>query len=149
MLKIVNPTDPAIIKLIDELSHLNGNLYPKESTFQDSPEKLLHDQVHMLAYFVEDKPVGIGAVKPCDSYYEIKRMYVQSHFQGQGISVQILNALEDYVKSQNISLCRLETGHKQIPAINFYKKMGYVECEPFGDYIKNEFNLYFEKVLTT
>ncbi len=145
MIKEVLPTDPEIKKLINELSELNGKLYPLESTFQDSPEKMLSQKVYMLGFFVDNKPVGIGAIKPCGEYFEIKRMYVQPDFQGKGISVQILSKLEEHARKNNISLCKLETGIKQLPAINFYKKMGYLECEPFGEYAKNDFNLYFEK----
>lgn len=131
-----------------KLSELNGSLYPAESTFQDSPQKLFNDQVYMVAYFIApDEPVGIGAVKPYGTYYELKRMYVQPDFQGRGVASKILQVLEEYTISKKINYLKLETGFKQSMAINFYKKMGYTSCKAFGEYVNNQINLYFEKKL--
>lgn len=144
----VSPMDPKIRMLIDELSDLTGKLYPKENTFQDTPEELVRSRAEMFAVFLDDLPIGIGALKPFDNYVELKRMYVRPGFQGRGAAKLILNALEKEAISMGFTISRLETGVFQKAAISFYKKAGYKDCEPFGLYSKNDYNIYFEKNLS-
>ncbi|GIP01520.1 hypothetical protein J14TS5_66050 [Paenibacillus lautus] len=41
------------------------------------------------------------------------------------------------------------TGELQKESVHFYKKLGYAQIEPFGEYSRSEYSLCFEKCLTS
>ena len=74
-------------------------------------------------------------------YAEIKRVFVLNSHRGQGLSLAIMQFLEQEVMTHGIRLLRLETGVMQDAAIGLYRKLGYHECEPFGSYLPDPHSL--------
>lgn len=78
---------------------------------------------HAVIAYTEDKPVGCGAFKDFENNsVEIKRMYTLEKNRGKGIASLILNELEKWASELNYDSCILETGIRQIEAVEFYKK---------------------------
>ena len=95
---------------------------------------------HVIVCFIDGKLVGCGAFKKYDEQKaEIKRMFVQPGYRGQGIGLQILKQLELWALEVNYSACILETGKKQPEAIRLYQKAGYTIIKNYGQYenVKN------------
>ena len=93
----------------------------------------------VIAY-TENKPVGCGAFKDFENNsVEIKRMYTLEKNRGKGIASLILNELEKWASELNYDSCILETGIRQIEAVEFYKKNLYAIIRNYGQYkgIKN------------
>lgn len=103
---------------------------------------------HTLVAYLNNKPVGCGAFKQFnENSVEIKRMFTLHETRGQGVATKILNALENWAKELNYLTCILETGIRQVEAVNFYKKNDYKVIPNYGQYINVENSVCFEKEL--
>jgi putative acetyltransferase len=78
---------------------------------------------------------------------EVKRMYVRPELRGQGIARRILAALEDVARDWGLPLLRLETGARSHDALAFYRRAGFRERGPFGDYRHDPNCVFMEKAL--
>jgi putative acetyltransferase len=103
----------------------------------------------VIVAYLNDKPVGCGCFKPYDkTRVEIKRMYVKPEAPGNRIGYGILHALEVWAAELGYTSTVLETGHKQVEAIELYKKSGYTIIENYGPYAGIENSLCFQKNLS-
>ncbi len=90
-------------------------------------------------------PVGCGGIKLFGTEYgEIKRMYVDPEFRGQGFSRLMVDHLIGHGRAQGIDLVRLETGIHQKAAIALYESIGFRRIAPFGDYFEDPVSLCYE-----
>ena len=104
---------------------------------------------HVVIAYVENKPVGCGAFKKYDNNSaEIKRMFTLPESRGKGVANKILNALELWAIELKYKFFILETGQRQVEAINFYKKLKYEAIPNYGQYKNIENSLCFQKKLT-
>ena len=102
----------------------------------------------VVLVFVDEKPVGCGAIKPFDfETMEIKRMYVSPKKRGTGVAQKILHELEVWAKEMKYKKCILETGKRQIEAVKFYYKCEYALIPNYGQYIGMENSVCFKKTL--
>ena len=125
-------------------------LYPAESNHFDGPDTLRQANVRFVAAWAGERVVGCGAVKRLPgppAYGEIKRVFVDETARRQGVAVAIMTVLEDALRGHGIGLARLETGIHQPEAIGLYRRLGYVERAPFGDYRPDPLSLFMEKRL--
>lgn len=103
---------------------------------------------HTVVAYIENQPVGCGAFKEFDkTSVEVKRMFTSSEARGKGIATLILKELEDWAAELNYSSCVLETGIRQVEAVQFYKKNLYNIIPNYGQYIGVENSLCFEKFM--
>jgi len=94
--------------------------------------------------------VGCGAFRPIDAAVaEVKRMFVESAFRGQGIAKAILAHLEEEMRRRRFETAVLETGIKQPEAIGLYRRLGYFPIPAFGSYVGCTYSLCFAKGLRT
>ncbi|WBV59796.1 GNAT family N-acetyltransferase [Chryseobacterium camelliae] len=101
-----------------------------------------------VLFYVNEKPVACGAFKKFDEEtVEIKRMFVQPEYRGNGYASKILNELELWAKSEGYKFGVLETGLKQPEAIALYKKNGYHLIPNYGQYIGVENSVCYKKEL--
>lgn len=141
------PDTPDAVKLIDELTEHLSIGYPPEHRFGYSVQKMIDQGVQFYLVRVDGKAAGCGGVQIFDEvpkYGEIKRMYVRPEFRGLGIAKKILKQLQTYTEESGATLFRLETGRAQGEAIGLYKKWGFVEVGPFGDYQATPNNVFYE-----
>ena len=103
---------------------------------------------HTIVAFIDNTPVGCGAFKEFNpESVEVKRMFTVEDVRSQGVATQILKALEDWAKELNYNTCVLETGIRQVEAVQFYKKNKYKIIPNYGQYIGVANSLCFEKEL--
>ena len=145
LIKQVDPTLAEVVELIYQLDEYQESMYPPESNHLDSLDELSKQNVDFLAAYDESKICGIGAVKVLSDYGEIKRLYVPEKHRGKGIAREIVEELENCLVKRSIFTARLETGIHQHEAIDLYKKLGYSETTPFGDYMKDPLSVFLEK----
>ncbi len=97
---------------------------------------------------VAGRPVACGGLSRYDDETaELRRMYVVPSARGQGLSRQLLAAIENAARSLGYSLLRLETGNRQIAAIGLYRSVGYGRIDRYGPFVDDERSLCFEKRL--
>lgn len=103
---------------------------------------------HTIVAYIDNKPVGCGSFKEFNkNSVEIKRMFTKPDARGNGIAGKILQELESWAKTLNYNACILETGIRQIEAVQFYKKNNYKIIANYGQYINMDNSLCFEKEL--
>jgi len=145
LIRQVDPNQMEVTDLIRQLDEYQESMYPSESNHLDPIDALSKPGVHFLAAYDDSKICGIGAVKVCDDYGEIKRLYVPESHRGKGIAKEIMRRLENRLVEVSIFIARLETGIHQHEAINLYKKLGYWETVPFGEYTNDPLSVFMEK----
>ena len=80
--------------------------------------------------------VGVIALRPLPTIAgacEIKRLYVDPGYRGQGIADALLDALEATAIAQRCTVAYLDTRADLAAAIAFYRRRGYQNCERYND----------------
>jgi putative acetyltransferase len=87
-----------------------------------------------------DTLVAIGALKRlAKDHGEVKSMHTAPSARRKGIGSAMLQHIVAFARSRGISRLSLETGSWDYfqPAIALYRKHGFVECQPFADYVQD------------
>ena len=135
-IKLVKQLD-AYLKITDEDEHDFYNQFNNIDVLKE-----------VVVIYDDNVSVGCGAIKKFDdSSMEVKRMYVSSEQRGKGIAQKILNELEVWANELGYKKCVLETGKRQVEAVQFYKKCDYKIIPNYGQYAAMENSICFEKQL--
>ena len=145
VIRQVDPLQVEVIELIYQLDEYQESMYPSKSNHLDSIDELSKTNVNFLAAYGDSEICGIGAVRVLNDYGEIKRLYVPEKYRGKGIAKEIVKELENCLVKRSIFTARLETGIHQHEAIDLYKKLGYSEIAPFGDYTEDPLSVFMER----
>lgn len=131
-------SDPRVVALLQ--THLTsaraetapGSAHALELSGLQSPD------ISFCTIWSEETLLGIGALKWLSpDHGEIKSMHTTRSMRGRGIGSAMLRHLIDIARATGMSRLSLETGSWEYfrPARELYKKHGFVECLPFGDYV--------------
>ena len=88
----------------------------------------------------------VGIRKINDETAEMKRMWLQTNQQGRGLGSQLLHRAVELAKDCGYKKIQLDTLNTMQPAINLYRRNGFVEIPPYY-HNPDERALYFEKLL--
>jgi len=125
----------AYLKIIDGDEHAFYNQYNNIDILK-----------HTVVLFSNQEPVACGAFKAFDkNSVEIKRMYTKPKYRGNGLATKVLKALESWAKELDYKACILETGKRQIEAVEFYKNNNYTIIPNFGQYQNVANSICFKK----
>ena len=144
----LNPDAADVQELIRASDDFYIDLYPAESTHLESQDDLKRDNVLFVGGRIDGELAASGAAKIMNDdgeYAEIKRVFVCDAFRGRGLSVQVMQYLETELLRRGVTVFRLETGIKQPEAIGLYRKLGYVDREPYGAYKLDPLSVFMEK----
>jgi putative acetyltransferase len=134
----------ALVKELDkDLAIRDGDEHAFYAQFNKS------DKIkHAIVAFDGELAVGCGAIRAFDeNCMEVKRMWVEPSHRGKGIASMMLKELESWTKELGFPKCILETGNKQLEAIELYKKNNYTIIENYGPYKGVANSICFEKSL--
>ena len=84
-----------------------------------------------------DRVIGVGALKRLsDSHGEIKSMHTDQTSRRRGVGAAMLQHIISRARHLGLSRLSLETGSWAYftPARALYRRNGFVECAPFGEY---------------
>jgi putative acetyltransferase len=84
--------------------------------------------------------VAVGALKQLPGDHgEVKSMHTAASARRNGIGSAMLQHIIAFARSRGISRLSLETGSWDYfqPAWALYRKHGFVECQPFADYVED------------
>ena len=137
---------PEAIALIAELDAHLEPLYPPESRHGLKLEALRAPNI-LFALARDDRGSahGCGAVALLPEYAELKRMYVRPESRGRGIADSIVQFLERQAVGRGYDSVVLETGIRQLAALSFYERLGYVRRGPFGNYRADPLGIFMER----
>lgn len=141
---------PHLTRLIAELDAYQYPLYPPESFQGINITELNEDEITCLMARVDDDWAGCACLYITKhGIAEMKRVYVNPLYRGQGIASLLIAAMEKKLKALGYKTLFLETGVFQEKAITLYEKLGYVRTEAFGDYAlaPDPLSVYMTKVV--
>jgi putative acetyltransferase len=113
-------------------------------------EGLKAPDIRFWAAWDEDVLLGVGALKRLsDDHGEIKSMHTASDRRRRGIASAILLHIVDAARGMGVSRLSLETGSWEyfVPARELYKRHGFVECPPFGEYVSDPNSVFMRRDL--
>ncbi len=113
---------------------------------------LKSSDVEFWSMWENDDLVAIGAIRVLSrDHYEIKSMHTVSDKRRTGIGSRMLLHIIDFARAQGATRLSLETGSWEYfePARALYSKYGFVECEPFADYVLDPASVFMTLELRT
>ena len=144
------PDQPDVVALIEALDAYVNALYPPASNHLLDIAALCDPAVTFLVVRDGSAAVGCGAVlRDPRGWGEVKRMYVRPDQRGRGIGSRVLAAIEEIARRDDVSWLRLETGIHNTEALALYRRGGFVDCVPFGDYAPDPLSVFMEKRVNT
>jgi GNAT superfamily N-acetyltransferase len=151
VLRLVSPTQPAAAPLLAALRQEYSLLYGPEV----AAELDRHSAIEFLppagAFLIVEHDgitvAGGGLRRLGGGVGEIKRMWTDPRFRGQGYARLVLAELEQAALRRGYHTVRLETGMLQPAAIGLYAAAGYERIENYGAYKADPRCLSFEKRL--
>jgi putative acetyltransferase len=130
--------DPRVIELLQ--FHLNaaraqtaaGSAHALDLAGLQSPD------ITFWTMWDDETLLGVGALKRLSpDHAEIKSMHTAQFARRSGVGSAMLKHIISAARASGISRLSLETGSWDYfkPAQALYKRHGFVECAPFGDYV--------------
>ena len=110
---------------------------PPESKHALDLDVLRRPEVTFWTVHDDGQLVGCGALKRLDATHaEVKSMRTASARRGGGVASTLLAHIIDEARRLGYARLSLETGSAEFfaPAHRLYRRFGFVDCEPFGDY---------------
>lgn len=122
-------------------------VYAADECFSFTADELAKPGVRFFVARTGGTPIGCVALCDCETYGEIKRLFVTPDARGTGAARKLMQHLEDQARTSGHNLIRLETGPKLAAGVALYKSLGYKTRDPFGDYPEHPASLFMEKTL--
>lgn len=142
-----DPHDPQATALLRASHALMESLFPPEDNFYLDIDDLCADHIRFFTARTGTTVIGTGALAIKDGYGEVKSMFVAETARGTGAADAILRQIEDEARAENLPLLRLETGNVLHAAHKLYRRHGFADCGPFGDYTAAHSSIFMEKRL--
>lgn len=123
---------------------------PPESKHALDLDGLKDPSVIFWSAYEHSELVGCGALKKLDQFHaEIKSMRTAASARGKGVGSKLLQHILDHAKLSGYRKLSLETGSMDFfePARRLYLKHGFCFCEPFGDYKKDPYSQFMQRIL--
>jgi putative acetyltransferase len=101
-------------------------------------ESLKASDVSFWAAWDGDALIAVGALKRLSNDHgEIKSMHTAQASRRKGVGTAMLLNIVEAARAMGLSRLSLETGSWPyfLPAREFYKRHGFLECPPFGEYV--------------
>jgi len=140
-------TSPGVQSVITEIDNLMNSLYPEEANIFLPIEDIDLPSVYYVGIYVNGILAACGALiakSDITPYGEFKRIYVRPNYRGMGFSKKIISHLITNASIKGLQHLRLETGDKQLAAIELYKSFGFEFREAFGEYLFDPEAVYME-----
>lgn len=138
-------SNPDFIQLVEQL-----DAYLKIADGEDHQFYNQYNSIDQLKYvllaYENEIPIACGSIKKYNfETMEVKRMYVIPQARRKGMARKLLTHLEEWAKTLNYKKCILETGKRQVEAVQFYHNTGYTLIPNYGQYENVENSLCFLK----
>jgi putative acetyltransferase len=142
------PGQPDVVALLAQADAYLHALYPPESNHILDIHALERPGIDFFVARGGGAVLGCCALVPAaDGSAEIKRMFVAPAARGRRLGRQLLERLEKQALRRGIATLRLETGIYQPEALGLYRRSGYRDIPPFGDYAADPLSVFMEKTL--
>lgn len=145
---IENPLQDEVTRLLAKSDAYGDALYPPDARFGVDINVLVQPNVRFHVARYEGTAIGCGAlVIHGEGQGELKRMFVDESARGRGAGRALLQAIESTAATEGIELIQLETGPYNTEALGLYRRLGFVQRGPFGNYADHPMSIFMEKSL--
>jgi putative acetyltransferase len=132
-------TNPTVIQLLT--THITTALAEtgRDSAHALDISALQAPDIQFWTAWNNEQLLAIGALRQISSQLgEVKSMHTAQAARRSGAGSAMLGHIIDTAKAMGLSRLALETGSWNyfMPARAFYRRHGFVECAPFGDYVE-------------
>jgi putative acetyltransferase len=128
-------SDPDFEKLVKYLDHELWEELKEDQATYDQFNKVPHIKTAVIIYKNEE-PIAIGCFKEKnENTIEIKRMYVNKAYRGNGLAKKVLHHLEQWAVECGYQYAVLETSIHFNTAKNLYSSNGYEVTENYPPYV--------------
>ena len=148
-IQYADPKHPEIISLLQQSHALMLLLYSAEENHFLSVDALCAPHIRFFGARLEGRFVGCGALALMNGYGELKSMFTDPSVRGQGVAKSILAAIESEAQHNDLDRIALETGWLLKEAVALYRRLGFQECGPFGNYPDSPASLFMAKDLVS
>lgn len=132
-----DPRADDVRALLEEHLAFSQEASPPEDVHALDADGLVDPAVTFFTLRMDGQLLAMGALKRLTaSHGEVKSMHTALAFRGHGHARTMLLHLLSAARAWGLSRVSLETGSMAqfAPARALYASVGFVECEPFGDY---------------
>jgi len=137
--------DPRVVDLLQcHLTSARAHTAPGSAHALDI-EGLQAPNITFWTAWERDTLVAVGALKQlAEGHGEVKSMHTATLARRRGIGSAMLQHIIAFARSRAISRLSLETGTWDYfqPAVALYRKHGFVNCQPFADYVADPNSLF-------
>ncbi|MCB1379004.1 MAG: GNAT family N-acetyltransferase [Alphaproteobacteria bacterium] len=148
VIALTDPAEPSVRALIEALDAYMMPMYPAESNHLLDIETLRQPEMRFFSARADGVVLGCGGCWLHEDYAEIKRVYVSPEARGLGLAKRLMDRIEAEARIFGKHLARLETGIHQPEALGLYRRLGYADRGPFGDYAEDPNSVFMEKLLS-
>lgn len=123
---------------------------PPEQVHAMPSERLRQPDVAFYSAWHDGELAVVGALKHLgDGDGELKSMRASDSYRGRGAGEAMLLHLIEIACLRGYKWLGLETGRTEPfhPAQHLYRKHGFAECKPFGDYLPGDFSICMSRSL--
>jgi putative acetyltransferase len=124
------------------LAGMNANT-PKDHVFALDLSALTAPEITFWSAWDGEAVAGMGALKDLgDGAGEVKSMRTHPDHLRKGVAAALLEQIIGAAKSRGYSRLSLETGTGPPfdAALTLYRRRGFVDGEPFADYVRSPYN---------
>lgn len=101
-----------------------------------------------IVVYENNKVIGGGAIRKYDAEnIELKRVFVHTEYQGQGIGTKLVSLLIEWAIELGYQRIILETGELLAESCAVYKKLGFKKISNYGPYVNMPESLCMAKDL--
>ena len=141
-----SPAQADVVRLIAALDAYQLPLYPDTSNQPTDISRLTYaDVVFAVARSPSGEAIGCAGILLTAGYAELKRMYVQPAWRGNGVGGVLMRFLEQQAAARGVRWVQLETGVYQPESISLYERGGYKRCGAFGGYVDDGLSVFMQK----
>ena len=143
-------TDPRVTGLLETHLAVARAQTPPESVHALDLEGLRSPSISLWTIWEGETLLGTGALKRLDAQHgEIKSMHTLQAERGKGIGSAMLHHIMAVAKARGMTRLSLETGAFAdfAAARALYRRHGFLECGPFGDYRDDPNSVFMTRIL--
>lgn len=132
-----DPRRADVVALLERHLEFARGVTPPEDVHALDLDGLLDPTVGFFSLRDKGTLLGIGAIKALDdTHMELKSIHTAEEARGNGVGRTMVEHLLDIARQRGATRVSLETGAMDAFAASraLYARLGFVECEPFGNY---------------
>jgi putative acetyltransferase len=143
---VMAPDDPRaedVRALLERHLAFSREVSPTEHVHALDVEALLDRAVTFFSARRDGVLLGVGALRRLnESHAELKSMHTSEAARRQGVGSAMVAHLLAFAAKSSYRQVSLETGTMDAfsPARSLYMRVGFVKCEPFGEYTTNPYS---------